>query len=143
MDIESTQPKELLPLTRLLEAAGLPTSDLTLTSLGHFLSLRDGQTLVGAIGLDVVGEIALLRSLVVDPDWRKRGLGGELVRAAEAHAVQHGVGQLFLLTTTADQFFASRGYVNADRADAPDAVRRMPQFAELCPASSSFMTKVL
>jgi amino-acid N-acetyltransferase len=143
MDIESTRADELLPLTQLLESAGLPTSDLTITSLVHFLSLRDGQRLVGAIGLDVVGEIALLRSLVVDSARRDRGLGGELVRAAEAHAAQHGVRQLYLLTTTADAFFASRGYVNADRENAPDAIRRMPQFAELCPASSTFMTKIL
>ena len=143
MDIGSARADELLPLTRLLESAGLPTSDLAATSLVHFLALRDGRTLVGVVGLDVVGEIALLRSLVVDPARRERGLGGELVRAAEAHAAQHGVRQLYLLTTTADRFFASRGYVRADRASAPDAIRRMPQFAELCPASSSFMTKAL
>jgi amino-acid N-acetyltransferase len=143
MDIGATRVDELLPLMRLLDSAGLPTSDLSTTSLGYFLSLRDGQTLVGAIGLDVVGEIALLRSLVVDPARRERGLGGELVRAAEAHAAQHGVRQLYLLTTTADRFFASRGYVYADRGNAPDAIRRMPQFAELCPASSTFMAKAL
>lgn len=143
MDIGATRADELLPLMRLLESAGLPTSDLTTTSIEHFLSLRDGQTLVGVVGLDVVGEIALLRSLVVDPARRERGSGGELVRAAEAHAAQHSVRQLYLLTTTADRFFASRGYVNADRAHAPDAIRRMRQFAELCPASSTFMTKAL
>ena len=143
MDIGTTRVDELLPLIRLLESAGLPTSDLTTTSLGHFLSLRDGRTLVGAVGLDIVGEVALLRSLVVDTARRQRGLGEALVRAAEAHAAKHGVRQLYLLTTTADRFFTSRGYVDADRAHAPDTIRRMPQFAELCPASSSFMTRIL
>lgn len=114
-----------------------------LGSLEHFLVLRADAGLAGAVGLDLAGDVALLRSLAVDPARRGSGLGRGLVAAAEVLAQERGVGTLYLLTLTAREFFARLGYQDAARADAPRAIRALPQFAALCPSTSAFMRKVL
>ncbi len=77
----------------------------------------------GLVGLEFLKRDALLRSLVVVPEQRGSGLGSALVERAESHARARGARAIFLLTTTAERFFRSRGYVPADRATAPEAVR--------------------
>lgn len=127
----------------LLDEAGLPHADLTPTHLAHFRVLRDGDDLVGVVGLEVYGEAALLRSLAVAPGRRGEGLGGRLVDAAEAHARTLGVDTLYLLTTTAADFFAARGFAVTDRAAVPEAIAGTHEFAALCPASAVCMARRL
>jgi len=127
----------------LLAAANLPTSDLTDEDLTAFFYCGPAARPSALIGLEIYGTEALLRSLVVDPSVRSTGLGSALVECAETHAAQHRVGTLYLLTTTAEAFFARRGYHRIDRAFAPAAIRSTSEFAGLCPASSAFMFKRL
>jgi amino-acid N-acetyltransferase len=128
---------------RLLAAANLPTSDLTDEDLTSFFYCGPADAPSALIGLEIYGTEALLRSLVVDPSVRSTGLGSALVECAEAHAAKHSVGTLYLLTTTAEAFFARRGYHRIDRDVAPAAIRSTREFAGLCPASSAFMSKRL
>ena len=125
----------------LLAAANLPTSDLTDEQLTTFFYCGPAAKPTALVGLEIYGSEALLRSLVVDPGHRSTGLGSALVERAEAHAATHGVGTLYLLTTTAEAFFDRRGYHRIDRAVAPRAIRSTREFAGLCPASSAFMFK--
>lgn len=134
---------DLDALCALLGAAGLPHEDLTPAHLRDFLLLREGEAVVGAVGLERLGADALLRSLVVRPDQRGRGLGGRLVDAAEARARNEGVTRLWLLTETAAPFFAARGYAPAERDRAPEAIRATAEFAALCPASAACLAKRL
>jgi amino-acid N-acetyltransferase len=78
-----------------------------------------------------------------DRTLRSTGLGSALVGHVEAHAAKHDVGTLYLLTMTAEDFFARRGYHRIDRTVAPAAIRSTREFAGLCPASSAFMFKRL
>jgi amino-acid N-acetyltransferase len=95
------------------------------------------------VGLELHGDVALLRSLVVEPAHRGSGDGVALVAAAEEHARHHGVRQIYLLTTTAAPFFARLGWRDADRDGAPDAIRRTREFSGLCPSTASFMVKAV
>ncbi|WP_252865560.1 hypothetical protein [Brevundimonas diminuta] len=72
-----------------------------------------------------------------------RGLGSRILSAAEAAASELGGERLHLLTTTAEPFFARRGFAAADRAAAPAAIRRTREFADICPASAAYLTKDL
>lgn len=128
---------------RLLEAAALPTSDLTDAHMDDFFYCGSPVAPVGLVGLEFRGSDALLRSLAVASERRGSGLGSALVDAAEAHARARGARSIFLLTTTAEDFFKSRGYAPADRATAPDTIRTSREFADLCPASSAFLVKHL
>ncbi len=128
---------------RVLQAAALPVEDLTDRHMAHFYFAGPATTPTGLVGVELCGEGALLRSLVVDPTLRGTGLGRLLVEQAEAHARAHGASSMFLLTTTAESFFRHLGYTSADRTSAPAEIRATREFALICPASSAFLTKRL
>lgn len=127
----------------LLEAEGLPASDLTEAHLQHFFFTGTDGTPSALVGLEIYGQDALLRSLVVSAAARTQGLGSALVLHAEQYAAAHEVRALYLLTTTAESFFEHRGYRRIDRAEGPSAIQSTREFASLCPASSAFMIKRL
>jgi amino-acid N-acetyltransferase len=127
----------------LLEAQGLPVADITDEHLEHFFFVGSDGSPTGLVGLEVYGSEALLRSLVVDEKARGHRLGSSLVEHAEQYAVTKGVRSIYLLTTTAEAFFKRLGYERMDRSRAPSSIKRTPEFAGLCPASSAFMVKAL
>jgi amino-acid N-acetyltransferase len=127
----------------LLTEAQLPIADIASSRSLNLLGCRDGGRLVGVVGVEVYGSVGLLRSLAVEAKHRNSGLGLYLVSHAEAWAVEQGVKTLYLLTTTAAQFFTKRGYEVVTRSEAPGAIAATAQFSGLCPASSTFMRKVL
>ena len=128
---------------QLLSASSLPIEDITAQPLQHFFGRGSGPELEGVIGLELFGEVALLRSLAVASSRRGSGVGSGLVAYAERHARDQGVQSLYLLTTTAEQFFLRRGYARIQREDAPAAIKGTKEFSGICPASSAFMVKQL
>jgi amino-acid N-acetyltransferase len=127
----------------LLESASLPASDLTDAHMAHFFFAGPESPLTGVVGLELCGGDALLRSLAVASMLRSKGLGSALVDRAESHARSHGARSMYLLTTTAEEFFRRRGYRSLPRAEAPPGIRETREFADMCPASSAFMVKIL
>ncbi len=127
----------------MLEAEGLPASDLTESHLEHFFFTGAGGAPSALVGLEIYGHDAPLRSLVVSAVARTRGLGSALVLHAEEYAAAHQVRAIYLLTTTAQPYFEHRGYRRIDRAKAPPSIQSTREFAGLCPASSAFMIKRL
>lgn len=131
-----------LPAIRaLLAASGLPGQDLTPAHLGSFWIERDTAGFAGVVGLEPYGRAALVRSLAVRADARGRGLGRALLAHAESQAGALGIEALYLLTTTAERFFAAHGYTVIPRDAAPPSIRSTAEFAELCPVGSVCMTK--
>lgn len=128
---------------RLLESAGLPASDITEQQMTGFFYMGAADAPDAMVGLELYGPDALLRSLVVSPALRERGIGSLLVAKAESYAREHGVRCVYLLTTTAEQFFLARGYLSCARTAAPASIRSTAEFAGLCPASSAFLSKTL
>jgi amino-acid N-acetyltransferase len=127
----------------LLEAEGLPASDLTESHLEHFFFTGSDGAPSALVGLEIYGEAALLRSLIVSADARTQGLGSALVQHAERYAAARQVRSIYLLTTTAEAYFEHRGYRRVDRAQAPASIQSTREFASLCPSSSAFMIKRL
>ena len=85
------QPCADLPAIRaLLAAAGLPVADLAATPPADFWGCREGTALIGVIGLEPYGSVALLRSLAVAPDGQGQGLGTALLAHAERAARRRG-----------------------------------------------------
>ncbi|HEY1773610.1 MAG TPA: arsenic resistance N-acetyltransferase ArsN2 [Gammaproteobacteria bacterium] len=128
----------------LLQASDLSGEDITPEMLEHFLVAHVDKALVGCAGLEMMmDESGLLRSVAVDEAHRGTGLGKELVAAMEEHAREAGVRDLYLLTTTAEGFFAGLGYKKIPREQAPSGIAGTTQFSELCPTSSCFMLKII
>ncbi len=93
--------------------------------------------------MELYGEDALLRSLVVGESARQTGCGTMLVEAIERMASELGVSNLYLLTTTAEQYFHRRGYSTIDRNLVSDNIRTSSEFSSLCPDSAAVMRKSL
>jgi arsenate reductase len=127
----------------LLRKAALPTGDLDDSAAVRFWVAEDGTRLVGAVGLERYGADGLLRSLVVAPESRNRGIGAELVAALEHDARSEGIGRLVLLTETAKPFFERLGYAVVPRDLVPAPVKGSAEFRSLCPASAVCMVKTL
>ena len=143
-NIALATPHDFGEVIALLDAAALPVEDLEQSSMAHFLIARDGSgKVIGAIGVERYGRIALLRSLVVAPDCRNRDLGTQLVAKLEARCRSWAMADLFLLTTTARDFFARHGYRAIGREAVPEALRTAAEFTRLCPDSAVCMTKCL
>lgn len=127
----------------LLTACKLPVSDLQAAHFEHFFGCGSEKVPQGVVGIELYGKVGLLRSLAVSEAARGHGCGSELVKEAEKHAAANGVDALYLLTTTAEQFFAFLGYVKVERASLPEAIQRTSEFSALCPSSSIAMVKYL
>jgi amino-acid N-acetyltransferase len=130
-----------LSVVALLEAEGLPASDLTEAHLEHFFFTGTDGAPSALVGLEIYGDAALLRSLVVSAAARTQGWGAALVLHAEQYAAAHWVHSLYLLTTTAEAYFEHRGYRRIDRSEAPPSIQSTREFSSLCPSSSAFMVK--
>ena len=133
---------DLPAVRRLLEQAGLPTSDLTATK-PQFTVLCDDGRIVAAGALEPFGSAALVRSIVVAGDRRGAGLGRMVLRELERVARAARIRSLILLTQTAAEFFVHHGYRVIERADVPQDVQASTEFRSLCPASATCMMKVL
>ena len=133
---------DLPHVRRLLADNALPVADLETAAI-EWVVAEDGGRLLGAVGLEVFDDAALLRSLVVDAGGRGSGLGGALVTAIEAQALASGAGTLSLLTQTAEPFFARRGWLVVPRDALPAGVQRSGEFRSICPASATAMVKTL
>ena len=133
---------DLGPIRALLEASGLPTSDLA-SAAPQFVAFRHAGQIVAAGALEHFGSAALLRSVVVAPDQRSRGLGRHITCELERLAQNSGVTELFLLTQTASDFFKRQGYRVIERSAAPVAVQQSAEFRSLCPSSATCMAKSL
>lgn len=133
---------ELTGLVRLLDAASLPSADLTEPDRMFFRFDADDVGL-GYGGLEGQDSDRLLRSVVVVSGRRGAGIGRAMVGALEQKARELGVQRLHLLTTTAAPFFRAMGYVAADRPSAPSTIAGLREFTSLCPASAAYLVKAL
>ena len=125
--------------------AALRESELPLDGLhdqfgdAYAVAECDGKV-IGVEGIEVHGEDGLLRSAAVVANWRGQGVGDALTRDRIEWARRRGLRSLFLLTTTAADYFPRFGFEHADRDSAPEAVRRSREFAEACPSTALFMS---
>ncbi|MER2606549.1 MAG: arsenic resistance N-acetyltransferase ArsN2 [Siculibacillus sp.] len=127
-------------LSAALRAEGLPVADLDAPDQRFFVGLDDGAPRVWG-GWSGRGEDRLLRSVVVAPSARGRGLSRALVEALAAAAAEDGARRLWLLTTSAADVFARLGWSRVERAEVPPNLLAHPQFAGLCPASAACMVR--
>lgn len=140
--VRSASPADLAVVEALLRESRLPTDGLVEAIDSFVVAEHDGR-LVGVTGLEACGEYGLLRSVAVAPDWRGKGLGAVLVGRVIADASRRGLRALYLLTTTAAEFFPAFGFARIERVAVPDPVRRTVEFTSACPASATVMMRAL
>jgi amino-acid N-acetyltransferase len=119
----------------------LPFEDIRLETLNDFIVLQSEDKIIGTVGLEICDTDGLLRSLAVTPTHRGQNLGLKLTALITEHAQQQGIRALYLLTTTADSFFANLGYEIIERRAAPDEIQATEEFRRICPDSAVCMKK--
>jgi amino-acid N-acetyltransferase len=142
VEFSAAAQKDVPAIAALLREADLPHEDFA-DHLESFLVARRGSEVVGAIGFELHGADALLRSLVVAPALRGGGLGSRLLDRLTAAAPAKRVKRFFLLTTTAESFFAKRGFHKVARQTVPAGIAATKEFNSLCPVSAVCMTRSL
>ncbi len=123
-----------------LKKMGLPATDIEAPDR-LFWRFEKNDVPVGFGGLEIHGDLALLRSVVTLPPLRKRGLGRAITAMLEVEARGRGCRAVYLLTIGEGRFFARLGYEPCNRDDVPAAIGATEQFTSLCPASATVMVK--
>ena len=108
---------------RLLADAALPVDGLgDQFPAGYAIVRGDGGGVVGVAGLETFGRAGLLRSVAIAPGTRTMGVGHALVADRLAAARRAELDGVYLLTTTAADYFSRFGFVRIDRAALPPAL---------------------
>ena len=144
--IRAGTPEDFTAVHALLTESGLVHEDLTPAHMAGFMvmpSQESSSSLDAVAGVEIFlgAEEGLLRSVAVVPALRGKGMAKGLVSALENRAGTLGLRHLWLLTTTAPNFFRRLGYVDTPRTQAPAAVQQSGEFKSLCPASAVCLSK--
>jgi amino-acid N-acetyltransferase len=127
-------------VTKLLGANHLPLDGLR----EHFATAvvaRDGDEIVGSAALEIYADGALLRSVAVARPRRNDGIGAAVTVAALQLARELGAPAIYLLTTTAEEYFPRFGFERIERAAVPAGVQASVEFTSACPSSATVMRK--
>jgi len=122
----------------LLRDCGLPYEDCG-SHISNFIGIVDKESLIAIGGIEVLNKIGLLRSVAVQEDYRGRGLATVIVDYLHEQARTEALQSLFLLTETAESYFAKLGYRAVSRDELPVEIKATRQFQSLCPASAQAM----
>lgn len=134
-------PEELSAIAELLAEGGLPTDDLAEQDLSLYRIEVSGNGVVAVGGLERCGNTALIRSIATSASVRGRGIASEIVEELERISANEGFEDIFLITESAQRYFATKGYSLMDRDNVPHSIRKSRQFSSLCPNTASVMRK--
>jgi amino-acid N-acetyltransferase len=140
VELRTASAADLQSVFSLLDRSGLPTAGVA-DNFSQFLVAEADGRLVGVVGLELYGESALLRSAAVEESWRGSGVGRVLVERALDVARERGIEDVYLLTTTAENYFPKFGFVCVRRDEVAQGVRSSVEFQAACPASATVMCK--
>lgn len=138
---EPASQDDLDAVVALVRDALLPVAGIADTfPQGYCVVWADGKV-VGVAGLEVHGGVGLLRSVAVAPKYRSSGIGRRLVDERLQASREQQLNAVYLLTTTAADYFTRYGFRVVNRNDAPEALRGSSEFASVCPASAACLAK--
>jgi amino-acid N-acetyltransferase len=136
--LRSARREDLDTITILLAESGLPTAGVS-DHLGSFLLAEREDECVGVGGLEIYGDVALLRSVAVRQQERNTGIGATLLEQLMTNAHSKGVLRLILLTTTAESYFARKGFFRIDRSALTGPITGSKEFTGACPSGAVCM----
>ncbi|WP_198468703.1 arsenic resistance N-acetyltransferase ArsN2 [Acetomicrobium sp. S15 = DSM 107314] len=135
-EIRQAKPEDLAVVLRILEAADLPTDGVA-DWIDNFIVAQTHTGIAGIAGMERYGVYALLRSVVVLPRWRGCGLGRRLVDTLMSKLPE--IKRVYLLTTTANDFFSRLGFKEISWGELPEELRASKELQGACPRSATAM----
>jgi amino-acid N-acetyltransferase len=137
-DVRPARRQDYLPAADLLTASKLPLQGFA-DHFGNALVATSAGRVVGVVELEIYGEAALLRSLVVAPSERGAHLGERLTEEALRLARERSAADVYLLTETAERFFPRFGFAVEERTAVPEALKQSEEFRTACPETAVMM----
>jgi amino-acid N-acetyltransferase len=138
MKYRNATAEDLPAVESLLVTSGLPTAGVS-KCIGDFILAESSGRIVGTIGLEVHGQYGLLRSAAVADHARGNGVGRYLVERLLARAAEDHLDSVYLLTTTAEDYFPRFGFTRTSRAAVPADLMSSEEFRGACPDSATVM----
>ena len=86
MTINEVTENNFFKVVALLKQNNLPTEDIS--EVTKLFSIGDNDRVIGTIGIELYRDIGLLRSFAVDEEYRRNGLGKQLINFIEDFAKQ-------------------------------------------------------
>lgn len=127
---QATTPTDLEIVKDLILEAGLSQNrqDITATldNSTYWIADLDGVP-SGCIGLEHGNHVSLIRSAVVMPESRSKGLGRALVRSALTQASLRGDQMVYLFSTGSGDYWQRFGFERIDSAELTAALPDSPQ----------------
>lgn len=136
---------------RLINTAAGKGEMLPRSLMDIYNSLRDffvfydeeKQQVAGICAMNIIWEnLAEIRSLCVDEEYRGKGMGKELVEACISEAITLGLFKVFTLTYKKD-LFAKLGFHEVDRATLPEKIWsdcfRCSKYPDYCDETAMIM----
>lgn len=140
LTLRNAKASDLDAICGALRAEGLPVDGVE-AHLDAFFVCELGGRFGGAAGLEVHGDDGLLRSVVVDPGFRRHGAGRQLCERVMTHAGSKGCLAVYLLTLDAAAYFERLGFRVIKRDEAPPGIRASEEFSSLCPDTAVLMRR--
>jgi amino-acid N-acetyltransferase len=129
-------------IKRLLVASLLPSRDVG-EGRQRFIVASEGGRIIGCAGLQVSGQAGLVRSMAVHWTRRNAGLGSRLHRRLLFEAVLADVRTLYVVTTTAEEFFAGHGFRKVPASEVPPELQASDEFTAFVPGGSTVMSRAV
>ena len=136
--IVAAQERDVESIKALLAANDLPVAGVD-DHWRTFIVARDGDRIVGCGGSEPYQLAALIRSVAVTSEYRKSGIGRQLVRQLIDRLASRGLREFYLLTTTAEEYFKKRGFKRIERDEVHPQLLASREFQDACPDSAVCM----
>ena len=140
--ISGAREADIPVIKRLLLANKLPTEGVS-DHWKTFIVARDDAAVVGCGGAEAYKNAALIRSVAVAGSHRRRGIGRRIVRQLLDRLASRGLREFYLLTTTAQAYFAKRGFKPIDRDEIPPQLLASAEFKGACPDTAVCMCLIM
>jgi amino-acid N-acetyltransferase len=133
---------DLEDVLKLLGQSKLPKVGVAEHLQNFIVALEQGK-IIACAGLEIHGEVGLLRSVAVANDYQKQGLGAKLTEGILDLAEHYRLSSVSLLTETARDYFLLFGFVGVSRAELPASLKNSAEFKGACPDSAIAMMVTL
>lgn len=142
VQLRPAEPDDRGYIESLLVRNDLPTADFS-EKLSCLYVCETETEQIGVGGLEQYNEAGLVRSVAIEESARGNGYGTRVCDKLLDRAQSTGISTVYLLTTTADEFFERLGFVEVARKTVPTSIQNTSEFSDLCPPTAVCMKRDL
>lgn len=133
--------QDLPEVLKLLKLVDLPIEGVK-EHFQNFFIVRNDKMTIGCIGIEIYGNVGLLRSVAIHPSFQGKGIGQQLVGKIEEYSAEKELHNIYLLTDTAEKFFLKLGYLLISREETDPKIKQSIEFTTLCTSSPVMMKEI-